>query len=208
MMDITLVRHGQSIDEYRNLHQRGESNLSQTGIEQAHLLAGKLCKDKYDIILTSTLNRSIQTATIIKSLIDIEVRSSNLFNEMKAPKEIENKRVGSKEIDHIIKDISKNWNNPTYRFSDEETPTEFISRVKTALEYITKLDYDNIIVITHGNFIKTAVALVLFDKNLTTEHLGNIWHTFLIENTSLTSLKFNKDRWLITCLNDIVHLTS
>lgn len=69
-MKLLLIRHGETTDNALNIlqgHRHGK--LSNKGIEQAHSRGEKLKGTHVDIVISSDLGRSIETATIVNSYI-------------------------------------------------------------------------------------------------------------------------------------------
>jgi len=81
---IYLVRHGQDDDNYRG----GWSHLGliEEGIEQSKLLANYLCKNKenYSIskIISSDLERTVETTRELKDILNVQVEYSRDWREI------------------------------------------------------------------------------------------------------------------------------
>lgn len=70
---LTLARHGETdVNKARNIQGgNGDSPLNDTGREQARELAKKLKKQKFDVIVSSDLARSVETARILSEALGI-----------------------------------------------------------------------------------------------------------------------------------------
>ncbi len=66
-LELTVVRHGETDWNKQKKIQGGDDNipLNETGRKQAQELAKKMKKEKYDVIVTSDLERAVETADIL-----------------------------------------------------------------------------------------------------------------------------------------------
>lgn len=81
-MKLLLIRHGETTDNALNIlqgHRPGK--LSSKGIQQAHRRGEKLKGVHVDMILSSDLARSIETATIVNSYIGAPQKEEALLKE-------------------------------------------------------------------------------------------------------------------------------
>lgn len=66
MTKLYLVRHGETVDNARNIMQgQTQGELNETGREQARELAAKMAATAIDVFVSSDLKRSIDTCRII-----------------------------------------------------------------------------------------------------------------------------------------------
>lgn len=74
MTKLFLLRHGETKANLELRYQgRGNSSLSEIGIEESKLLANSLEDIKFSAIYSSTLERSFETATIVAEKHNLEV---------------------------------------------------------------------------------------------------------------------------------------
>ncbi len=160
MSKIYIVRHGKTDWNVKELLQgTTDIELSEEGIEQAKELAGKLDLSKIDICFCSPLKRARQTADI---LVGNKVKI--IYDSM-----IVERGFGDYEGKSINFDlIEKQWN---YKLNDNshniESLQDCLLRAKKFLDKI-KREYPNknILIISHGSFIKTLhFNLVGYDEN-------------------------------------------
>lgn len=73
IMKIILVRHGQDTDnENKILNGHRDTELTDLGIEQARTVAQKIKDDNVDVVISSPLKRTMETAEIIANELGLE----------------------------------------------------------------------------------------------------------------------------------------
>ena len=85
MKTIYFVRHGQSEGNAGPVWVDATSKLSAKGKEQARVVAERFTKLPVDIIISSTMDRAVETAQIIAERIDKKTEQSELFVEPQTP---------------------------------------------------------------------------------------------------------------------------
>ena len=85
LMEITrlyLVRHGQSAGNAEGrFGGHSATPLSELGLKQAHLTAQSLAAEKIQVIYSSDLLRTMQTAEPLAKLLDLEINATEEFRE-------------------------------------------------------------------------------------------------------------------------------
>ena len=82
MTKLYLVRHGETIDNARQILQgQMQGELNETGIRQACEVRDQLAHEHFDAIISSDLQRSIHTATIIAEPHQLPVVTTPLLRE-------------------------------------------------------------------------------------------------------------------------------
>lgn len=82
MTTIYLVRHGETIDNARQIMQgQTQGELNEKGREQAQQVAERLANEPIDAVVASDLHRAIQTAEIIAAPHGLPVRTTELLRE-------------------------------------------------------------------------------------------------------------------------------
>lgn len=82
MTTIYLVRHGETIDNARQIMQgQTQGELNEKGREQAQQVAERLANESIDAVVASDLHRAIQTAEIIAAPHGLPVRTTELLRE-------------------------------------------------------------------------------------------------------------------------------
>lgn len=164
-MKITIVRHGQTEENYESIMQGRSNNLmNDTGRRQCQRLRDKLKDKKFDYCYTSPLVRCVETAFILIGDRVEMIRDDRLIERDLG--ELEGKA-------RELYDINKYWDyelNSSYL--GVESVQNIINRSKEFLDYI-KAKYDDnnsILIVTHGGVFRS-LRILLNNKKLT----GNLY---------------------------------
>ncbi|MFA6552576.1 MAG: histidine phosphatase family protein [Candidatus Paceibacterota bacterium] len=207
MKKVYFVRHGESETNAGDLIIGGTAHITEKGREQAAFVAERCKELPLDVIISSTMNRAKETAEIISVKIKKPIAEySDLFNERRMPSMRIGKLKSSPEIKAMEKALIENFGVPEWRFSDEENFADFKERSGKALDFLSKRPEENILVVTHGFFLRIIITRVLFGESLTGEVCDKfIGHT-LTENTGITLISGDNGAWKLLTWNDHAHL--
>lgn len=153
MKKILVIRHGQTNWNLENRIQgRTDTNLNPKGIEQAYGVSQNLKDKKIDLIISSPLKRTRQTAEIINRNRNIPMMIDNRLIE------ISYGELEGKLTNEIKKrgDFGNTIDGKTYKKA--ETSEDFIKRVFNFLEDLKEFKEDNILLVTHNEVCK-AIAI-------------------------------------------------
>ncbi|WP_448583859.1 phosphoserine phosphatase PspA [Thermocrinis sp.] len=200
MVRLFLVRHAESewnpIGRYQGLL---DPELSERGKIQAQLLAKALEKEKPDIIYSSPLTRTYQTALEIAKKHNLEV--------------IKDKRII--EIDHgvwsgmLVDEVKekypedfKKWLEEPHRikFEGGESLKDVYDRVKEFLEFIKQNHQNQTVVAVSHTVPMRAMLCALLNVDL-----SKFW-AFGCDNASYTLVHMEEKRNVIVKLNITCHL--
>ena len=117
---IYLVRHGETDDLVKKLHQHNDVALSERGNKQARDVAVRFSHIKVDVIFSSPHVRTVQTAEHIRSFTHAPLEISELLRESRQPHEIVGKERESADVLHIKEIMREHRNDPSWHYSDEE----------------------------------------------------------------------------------------
>lgn len=209
MKKIYFIRHGESEGNVGPIRQAEDSSLTDRGRKQAEYVAERVSGLPIDIIISSTFRRAQETAEVISKKISVKVEYSSFFVERRRPSEQLNKPKDDPvalESERLIKEsfLIKN-----YRYSDEENFDDLKERAHKALDFLTQMPEENILVTTHGFFMRIIMAYVVFGSNLTARDCEQFIRTFHMENTGVTVLGYSekqKNPWWVWTWNDHAHL--
>ena len=205
-MNIYFVRHGQT--KYNELHlSQGERGpLSETGLKQAQMIARRVKALPVDIILASPMERAAQTAEIIQKATNKEIIYSGLLKEHRRPSIMIGKSPDGPLMALINKECNLHQKDINWHYSDEENFLEYKARAQKALEYLENLPQENILVVSHGNFIKMLVLTMALGDLLQPAVLYAFSNKVRMRNTGLTWCKKEGAEWSIEAFNDHRHL--
>jgi len=203
MTRLYIVRHGQS--EW-NLHNKVQgtknTNLSELGIKQAHLLADRLSNFDIDYIYTSDLNRAYETAKIIAEHNNKEVKKLTELREMSFGIW---EGLTSNAINKLYKDLYELWKTSPEKVKIEKAETlEVVQKriINSVKKIIRENPNKNILIVSHGTSIK-ALILGLLGIEL------HFYTKIRLDNTSLSIIDIKDDgKAVLTLLNDTCHLRS
>ena len=194
-MNIYLVRHGTTeSNENKKYYGAYESKLTAKGISEAHLLKEKLKDVMFDLVYISTKKRSKETVDIIlgkdnQAILDsrLNERDFGIF-ENRTYEEI------SEEYNEEFKLWEKDWKK--YKIPNGESAIESYKRTEDFFNDIKKLKVENVLLVTHGGFIRNAYCYILGGE------LENFWR-FSSKNGDLTIVKYEYNNWYIDSLMHI-----
>ncbi len=205
-MKIYFVRHGESKGNRARVHQSGTTELSDYGIKQAKRVAKRFKRISVDAIYSSDYSRAAKTAEAISFTLQKEIIHNPLLRELKRPSEIEGKHVLDTSIEHIKHLLKKNEEDSHWHFSDEENLFDFRERVRLFLQFIIQTPHRNIVAVTHGMFLRMALAIIMIG---TEEHIrvyNKIINALRLNNTGITVCAYEHGTWRIVSVNDTTHL--
>ena len=207
MPEITLVRHGQA--KQNATSEEDYDNLSELGRMQAKWVGEHFRKLKlsYDVIVTGTLTRQIDTQILMDVDTKTPVVRDERFNEIRLydlagllknqfgiafPKD-------ESSFKRHLNLTFKKWENGEI-MNPPETFQNYKSRVSEGLHEIKDLG-EKILLVTSGGIVAMAVKHTL---NLNTEALGNCLLASC--NTGITKLLYYDQGFVISQLNALPHL--
>jgi len=159
-MKLYITRHGTT--EW-NLEKRlqgwADSPLTEDGRNRAIKLGNSLKDIDFDMIYTSPQERALNTAKLIRGNKNTEIKVHNGLKEL---------RYGSWQgmyISDIEKDYPEDYhsyiNDPEqYMPEDGESMVDLFQRLNLFLEEISTMNYQNILIVSHGITIKAIIAII------------------------------------------------
>jgi len=197
---VLLARHGETLDNANRIFQgQGGKGLNRLGRAQAERLGQRLSKEPPDVIVTSDLERAVETAQIVAGLCTRDVELEPGLREVD---------VGlwtGKGYDVIAELYPEEWAaweaGLDVRRGGGETYAELANRMESALDSIVaKHAKKRVLVVSHGGAIKSWIVKGLGLSGAGTRFLG------AIGNTSLTTVEHDGRRYRMHGWNDIGHL--
>ena len=200
--EITIVRHGETI---WNVEQRiqGHSNsqLSENGVVQAGLVAGALAKREFDVLISSDLQRAVETASIINKQLALSYECTAKLRERSFG------RVEGMNFDEMKKHFPDEFRrykarDPKFAFPGGESLEQLYQRVTSEIERITrKYAGQKVLIVAHGLVLEMMLYRT-FNIQLDQPRV------FSINNSSISSFYIDGDRWFLKEWGVIEHLVS
>lgn len=200
MKRIYLIRHAQSEYNEKGIFQgRLDSDLTPLGFVQSRLLVSRFKKEKPQVIFTSPQRRAYKTALTLSDVLQVPLIVEERIREMS---------FGILEGRHFWtmfeenKDMILNWlKDPVkHPLPTQEDIKEFEKRVSSFLEDLKKRKEEVIAVVGHGGSLHGLICLALGFG------LERMWHIHM-DNTGVSLLEYDGERFYLKELNDTCHLT-
>jgi broad specificity phosphatase PhoE len=212
---IYFVRHGQTAGNVAGQTLSSEAPLNEHGHTQAQFVAKRALQLDFGRIISSDYCRAKQTAEAIAGTTGKPLEFSELFREYRRPSEFWGRM--SKEDSEVFagyKAIEKHFFDPDWHYSDEENFFDLKRRGQAALQFLLDHEEEKILVVSHANFLRNLLGLMLRGDTYSPQDYLDIETTFSINNTSITvayqHYYWRRDitSWTLGSWNDDAHLGS
>lgn len=210
---IYFVRHGQTVANISGQIQGPDDPLNERGIMQAQILSERISDFNFDKIITSDYIRARATAEVIQKVSTVPLEFSEYFREYRRPSEFWGRvPKDEQEILDVYQVINDNFFDPHWHHSDEENFFDLKARGEKALRHLLNQPEDKILVVTHGNFLRCLLGLILRGDQYSPQDYLDIEATFELNNTSITVAEYkyhwrkDHDIWMISRWNDDIHI--
>lgn len=203
-MKVYFVRHGSTDLFEKRFCQTNDEPLNERGLRQAKELAKRFLNTPLDLIISSSHTRALQTA----QAISLKVKISSLFVEVRKPKVVIGRLMEEEEVKNILNKISKMYlTDPGWHYSDEENFEDLKKRVIKALDFLKSQNKENILVVSHANFIGQMVGLMLFGEDYSVNIYLRLKNFFRLGNTGVSICTYEPETnlWKLQCWNDTSH---
>lgn len=200
--EITIVRHGETIwNTEKRIQGHLNSKLTENGLLQAKLVAKALAKRTFDVVISSDLQRAVDTAKIIntKLLLPLEY-NSNLRERSFGI--LEGKTIAEIEKQHPNEYTFYKERNPEYVVPKGESTEQLFKRVTSEIENIAqKYHHKKVLIVSHG----LVLEMMLYK---TFSIALNKPRSFSINNSSISSFYIDDNSWFLKEWGVIEHLQS
>ncbi len=219
MKTVYFVRHGETEGNAKKFYQLPTTPLSDVGREQAKIVAERATKLPVELVVSSQMDRAVETADIIAKRIGKPRAIERSFGEFLRPTEIRGKPSGdpSAKIYHDL--MREHFHDSNWRYADEENFEDLKGRAIASFTYLEERPEEHIMVVTHGYFLRILLAYLFFGKELTSEQCEHFLQVARSKNTGLTVFQFGtkseieagvaqpkEERWRLWIWNDHAHL--
>ncbi len=199
--NIYIIRHGQTDFNVKQVVQgRGiNSDLNDTGIQQAKLFFESHKEIKFDIVYTSSLRRTWQTVDGFISKKIPHIATKNLDEiDWGIFEGVEHHPTLQKEYYDIIEEWKKG--NLSIKIEGGESAQDLADRLQPFVNEITNIEEQTILVCTHGRTLRVLICLLL---NKPISEMDEFEH----QNTCLYHLEYKDGIFVLLKENDITHLS-
>ena len=210
MGNLYLVRHGQA-----SFGAVDYDNLSSLGVQQSVRLGEYFAQKgiQFDAVLTGSLRRHTQTWAGIASGAALEhdplvwpglnEYDSEAVIQAIHPQPLQKPDTPEVYRHHfrLLRDGLRQWMNGVVSPKGMPTYTEFVHGVSSALDHVRQNCSGNVLMVSSGGPISTAVGHLLGTTPETTIELN-----LRIRNSSVTEFDFNPKRHALVTYNTLPHL--
>ncbi|QMV40052.1 histidine phosphatase family protein [Cohnella cholangitidis] len=197
---IFITRHGQTEWNVQKRFQgHNDSPLTELGVKQAMWLGESLQEQKIDQIYSSSSERAIRTAEVIKGRRGIPIEVCEAFREIdlgvwEGITQEEAKSMFELQFHNF-------WSDPgAFHVENSETFGQVSERAINKLNHIVNDNFGkSILVVTHTVVLKLIMAY--FEQR----DLKNIWNPPYIYPTCLCKIEVKKDNHSIVLHGDMSH---
>lgn len=155
---LFFVRHGQTEwNKIRKMQGQIDTTISEIGIAQAQAVAQYLAEHSFDAIVSSDLQRAVQTAVIINEYHKHDIKLEPLLREqhygiaqgMSVDELASGFQVTAKTLNQLEQE---------YCVPESETYAQLVDRVVNAITSIIQTyQYQTILIVTHHNVIRSLI---------------------------------------------------
>jgi broad specificity phosphatase PhoE len=209
---VYLVRHGESLAQVSDSYLASDQGLTARGREQARTIAERVAKLPVTHILCSSMQRTRETADIIREHVDLPIEYSGVLVERRIPSSVH----GLKKTDPDAVATIERWFKTTDGLADVhegdgENFADLKLRADTALDLFEAHPAQDILVVGHGYFGRVLMARVVFGHGLTGDQFYPFSWGFRTKNTGLSIFRFDPEDkqgrlWHTVVWNDHAHL--
>ena len=210
MKTIFFVRHGESDANVGTHFSPADAPLTAKGRQQAAFIAERTTHLPVDVLISSTMGRAKETAEYIAEAIKLPIEYSELMVERKFPSALVGLEKKSPEGKKMWDDWTKSAAAGGPRVLDGENFDDIKERSRTVIRLLEKRPEDNILIVSHGFFMRFLALFAIYRDELTPAIFAPIHFGLRVNNTGLTVLHYDpndkhKD-WWVSVWNDHAHL--
>jgi broad specificity phosphatase PhoE len=179
IMKIYIIRHGQTTGDVEDRYGGAyDDELTDKGKIQTHELADKLGDSGIQILFCSPLIRAQQTAKILKTKLNCEIKTIEDFRERNKNGILSGmtKDEAKTKFPELVEQL-KDYRN---QIQGAESQEDFVKRIKKAFSEVTNnTNHTTIGIVTHGGPIWAIFSDILNDNGLV--HIGDCAYVVLIK---------------------------
>lgn len=198
---LIFVRHAEAEGNVtRRFHGWTDGDITEKGHKQAETAAQALMDAKIDVLYSSSLKRTLQTAEYISKLKNLPIIRTDKLREINGGK-WEGERWD--ELQSKWPHEYDTWENKPHlhKMPSGESMSEFQKRLMDEVKYIIANNMGkNICIVTHGTAIRSMMCIF---KGCELDAMLSIpWY----DNTSITIVEYEDERFRVVLEGDASHL--
>lgn len=203
---IYFVRHGETEGNLSKFFQFPETELSPTGLRGAKAVAERFGHLEVDVLVASPFTRAQQTAGYISGVVGKPVTTVESFHEALRPHELRGVSHHSEPGQaHIAEYESEYWTE-TWRPAGAENYKDVLSRVAKSVDFLEKANETNIVVVSHGAFIKMITSFLILKKKTDLPYIQDVFYSLVsMSNAAITEFEYENGDWRLMMWNDHAH---
>src|SRR4030042_58970 len=165
-MKIYLIRHGQTTGDVEDRYGGAyDDELTDKGEIQVHELANRIGNSGIQIILCSPMIRAQQTAKILKTKLNCEIKTIENLRERNQNGILSGmtRDEAKTKYPEFVEEL-KDYRN---QIQGAESYRDFVERIKKAfMEVTSTVNYSTIGIVTHGGPIRIVFREILKDREI------------------------------------------
>ncbi len=206
MKRIYLVRHGETEGNVKRFFQFHDTPLTELGHKGARALAERFAHIEVDTLIASSFLRAQQTAGYISEVKKLQVTTVESFHESMRPTAQRGLGLDSEECLRFRAEYRVNYWKEEWHEEGGENFFDVTKRVIEGVQYLEKCKGESIVVVSHGDFIRSLVAHLLLQKNSDVEVNKSLFTVLgLMSNAAVTEFTFEDGQWRLFTWNDHSH---
>ncbi len=207
MKRIYFVRHGETDANVAKTVQPPTQELNEKGLLQAEKIAERVSGLDVSVVISSDFVRAKRTAEIIAERNNLSHEVSPLLQEVANPTSLHGINRTEPEVLAYAKAFEANLADPNWHFEDAENVYDVLKRAALAVQFLESREESDILVVTHGLFLRTVVGYLLLGSEVSSEARVRFHDRLYSSNTGLTMFSVSDDnQWQMITWNDQAHL--
>lgn len=200
MKHIYFVRHGQTLMNKKNIHQRPEEPLTDKGSKQAHEVALELKRKNIDTIISSPFVRARQTAEIIGAELHLPIIFDESVVEFRRPEGLYGRSHYTPSTLLYVWKLFTHRLDPHWNDDGAENMFAIRNRIRDVKRMVANTEGERIVVVSHSIFMDMFAQAVCADRELSfKEFVLGLFGAKKIKNTGVIAFQVDESAPAGTC---------
>ncbi len=203
---IYFVRHGETEGNLNKSFQFPDTPLTEAGHQGAQAVAERFRHVLVDELIVSPFLRTQQTAEHIYNVVQKPSVTFEAFHERMQPVSVRGKRFDSEKGSRYLQEYTSLYTDAQVTQEGFENYYAVQARVVACIAMLEQSDKENIVVVSHGAFIRSVTSFLLLGKQADILHMMAIdaaLHT--MNNAGVTEFTYENGIWKLFTWNDHAH---